>query len=63
MLMTINDIETATVLQWASLVVELFIFVLSCVGIGVDLSEAEIRTVVQEVDVLVQEPASVYLNS
>ena len=57
MLMTINDIETATVLQWASLVVELFLFVLSCVGIGVDLSEAEMRTVVQEVDVLVQEPA------
>jgi predicted small integral membrane protein len=57
MLMTINDIETATVLQWASLVAELFLFLLSCAGIGVDLSEAEMRTVVQEVDVLVQEPA------
>jgi hypothetical protein len=45
MLMTINDIETATELQWASLVAELFLFVLSCVGIGVDLSEAEMRTV------------------
>jgi len=57
MLMTINDIETATVLQWASLVVELFFFVLSCAGIGVDLSEAEMSAVVQEVEVLVQEPA------
>jgi hypothetical protein len=56
MLMSINDIETATVLQWASLVVELFLFVLSCVGIGVDLSEAEMRILVQEVEGLVREP-------
>lgn len=57
MLMTINDIETASVLQWASLVVELFLFVLSCVGIGVDLSPDEMRVVVQEVEALVREPA------
>ena len=57
MLMSINDIETSTWLQLASLVIELFLFVLSCVGIGVDLSEAEMRTVVQEVERIVQEPA------
>ena len=44
-------------LQWASLVVELFLFVLSCVGIGVDLSAAEMRALVQEVEGLVREPA------
>jgi hypothetical protein len=57
MLITINDIENATVLQWASFVVELFLFVLSCDGIEADLNEAEMRNVVQEVEGLVREPA------
>ena len=55
MLMSINEIQSATELQWASLVVELFLFVLSCVGIGVDLSETEMGTLVQEVESLVRE--------
>jgi predicted small integral membrane protein len=55
MLMSIEEIQSATELQWASLVVELFIFVLNCVGIGVDLSEDEMRTVAQEVERIVQE--------
>jgi hypothetical protein len=51
---SIEDIDTATVLQWTSLALELFIFVLRCVGIRVHLSEAEMRKLVQEVEGLVQ---------
>ena len=57
MLMTINDIEAATWLQLASLLIELLLFLLSCVGIGVDLSEVEMKTVVDNVKYLVRESA------
>ena len=57
MLMTRNDIESATRRQWESLVIELLLFLLSCVGIGVDLSEAEIKTLVQEVEDLLRQSA------
>ena len=55
MLMSINDIHSATELQWASLLVELFIFVLNCAGIVIDLSGAEMRDLVQEIERLIKE--------
>ena len=55
-LVSIKEIEKATVLQWASLVIEVFLFVLSCVGIRVDQSEDEMAFLVQEVEYLVEEP-------
>jgi hypothetical protein len=57
MLMTINDIYAVTVLQWASLALEITHLVLSCVGLGLDISEIVIRAVVKEVEALVREPA------
>ena len=57
MLMTINDIDAVTVLQWASLALEITHLVLSCVGLGLDISEIVIRAVVKEVEALVREPA------
>jgi hypothetical protein len=57
MLMSINDIEIATVLQWASLVLDLFLFVLSCAGNRANPSEDAMKTLVQEVEYLVEEPA------
>jgi len=57
MLMTINDIEAVTVLQWASLALEITHLVLTCVGLGLDISEIVIRAVVKEVEALVREPA------
>lgn len=50
MLKTNNDIETAIMLQWASVVVELFLFVFSCVGIEVDLNPSEMKAIVEEVE-------------
>ena len=55
MLISTKDIETARVLHWASIVIELFLFVLSCVGIGVCLNQAEMRTLVEKVEVIVQQ--------
>jgi len=57
MLVTINDIDAVTVLQWASLALEITHLVLSCVGLGLDGSEIVIRAVVKEVEALVREPA------
>ena len=57
MLVTINDIDAVTVLQWASLALEITHLVLSCVGLGLDVSEIVIRAVVKEVEALVREPA------
>lgn len=57
LLMTINDIDAVTVLQWASLALEITHLVLSCVGLGLDISEIVIRAVVKEVEALVREPA------
>lgn len=56
-LATILDVDASHVLQWASIVVEIFMLVLSCVGIGVDLDEAEMKAVTEEVEVIVREPA------
>jgi hypothetical protein len=41
MLMTINDIDAVTVLQWASLALEITHLVLSCVGLGLDITIAK----------------------
>ena len=57
MLMTINDIDAVTVLQWASLALEITHLVLTCVGLGLDVSEIVVRAVVKEVEALVREPA------
>jgi hypothetical protein len=57
MLKTRTNIAFATVLQSASLVIELLLFLLSCAGVEVDLSDAEMWTLVQEVDVFAREPA------
>ena len=57
MLISIKDIETATVLQWASIVIELFLFVLSCVGIIVCLNQAEMRALVKKVEGIVKQAA------
>ena len=57
MLLSNSDIDSATVQQWASLVIELFLFVLSCVGIVVGLNQAEMRALGQEVEGLVQQSA------
>ena len=57
LLKTIADIETATVLQWASLVIEVFFVVLSCAGIRVSLNQAKMRALVKEVKVIVQQSA------
>ena len=57
MLITFNDIASATVLQWASLIAEVIFFVLSCNGINVDVNEAEMRNIVQEIKELERKPA------
>ena len=57
MLKTIVDIESAIELQWAIIVIELFLFVLSCVGIRVSLNQVEMRALVKEVEFIVQQPA------
>ena len=54
-LVSIEDIDTAIVLQLTSLVLELFILVLRCVLIRVFLTEAEMRKLFQEVEGLVRE--------
>lgn len=56
-LMTITDIEAVTVLQRASLALEITHLVLSCIGLGLDISEIVLRAVVKEVEALVREPA------
>jgi uncharacterized membrane protein YhdT len=56
MLKTRKEIEIATWLQSASLVIELLFFLLACLGIKVILSEVEMSAFVQEVERLVQEP-------
>lgn len=53
----IQDVEIADVLQWASIAVEIFMLVLSCVDIVVDLSEAAIRAITKEVEDIVRQPA------
>lgn len=57
MLKTIVDIETATVLLLAGIVIELFFFLLGCVGIIVRLNQAEMRALVEEVEVIVKQSA------
>ena len=57
MLMTTKDIDIATWLQLGSLMIQLLLFLLRCLGIGIDLSEDEMRTLVQEVERLAREPA------
>ena len=54
MLMSIKDIETASVLQWVSLVIELFLFVLSCVSIKITLSEAKMKDLVPKIERIVR---------
>ncbi|CAG2252462.1 unnamed protein product [Mytilus edulis] len=56
-LATIQDVEIADVLQWASIAVEIFMLVLSCVDIVGDLSEAAIRAITKEVEDIVRQPA------
>lgn len=46
-LSTIESIEKAIERQWESFLLELFLFLLSCVGISVDLSKADIKKIVQ----------------
>lgn len=56
-LATIQDVEIADVLQWASIAVEIFMLVLSSVDIVVDLSEDAIRAITKEVEDIVRQPA------
>ena len=46
-LSTIESIEKAIERQWESFLLELFLFLLSCVGISVDLSKSYIKDIVQ----------------
>ena len=56
MLMTFNDITSAKGIQAASLIAEVILFVLSCNGINVDVNEAEMRNIVQEVEKVERKP-------
>ena len=56
-LMTIHDIVKSEKLQWASLVIELYLFVCSCANIKVDISEVAMMNIVREVEAHVLVPA------
>lgn len=53
----LDDIKTATVLQWKSVVIELFLFVLRCAGFERNLNEAELKVLLSGLEVIVQNPA------
>ena len=57
MLKTITDVVTAIDLQGVSLIVEAVMLVYACAGIRVSLTAAEMRNVVQEVEVCEQQSA------
>lgn len=57
MLLSSNDIVTTILQQQASLLIEVILFMLSSEGIEVDLNEAEMRILGQEIERLIQGPA------
>lgn len=56
-LTTIENVDWALLFQWASIVVEIFMLVLSALGIAVDLSKAQMRAITNEVMEIVRKPA------
>lgn len=52
----IKDIEHVSNLQWTSLGVEIYLFVLSCAGIEVAISDSEMTIMLREAEIILREP-------
>ena len=63
MLSTINDIEISIWLQWASVVIDVLFLLLACIGIKVSVSKDEMKILVAELELRVQEPAFLKIRS